>query len=77
MSEAHAKSSNVRTILGRWRKAVSITEDEQGGLFLHRYDKERGRWIQLLYFKSSDDFEDFLDWAEDLVFSEEPNEDEL
>lgn len=80
MSEAQANNNrSIRRVLGKWRKAVSLTEDvEEGkqGIYLHRFDKEKGRWLQLLYFKSIDDFEEFLEFLEDTVFGEEEAEEE-
>lgn len=74
MSEVRQESNNpiIRSVLAKWRNAVSITEDnETGGLYLHRYDKKQQRWIQLLYFKSQDDFEEFIDFLESIFDGEE------
>lgn len=55
-----------KKVLGKWRNAISIVEDEETGeISLHRFDKREARWVKLAYFTTAEDFDDFVDFCDE------------
>lgn len=64
------------TILGKWRNAISLTEDDETHeIKMWRFNKnlpndkkpgEMGRWQQITYFTTPEDFEDFVDFLDEI-----------
>lgn len=54
-------------IAGKWRNAVSITQNEDTGeIRLNRFDKYDLKWRKELYFKNVDDFDDFVEFLDSI-----------
>jgi len=58
---------NQRRILSKWRNAVSILMNEETGeITVNRFIKKEERWKQILYFRTQEDFDDFIDWLDEV-----------
>lgn len=61
-----AQMKNI-IVTGKWRNAVSITQNEETGeIRLNRFNKHDGVWRKELYFRSADDFDDFVDFLDSI-----------
>lgn len=54
-------------VLAKWRGAVSVKLKDNDSMSLHRFDKQQARWKQLLYFRTDEDFDEFVDFLDGVV----------